>query len=850
MENKHIRQRFLLENWPDAFARHQAIGGSNGKTADYLFLYINRAFAEMTGLTRESLIGKKLTELPADINKLFSFDWFELYEKVASTGATARLEGHVEIADRCYDVTASCDEPGCFTTFFHDITALKREEKELRSERDLYASILRFTPLFMVIIDHNGRILKINEVMLQATNYHSHEVLGKDYLKTFIPPDEQEKVSKIFHTLSESEEPTVNENFVLTRDGKKLLVEWHGVPFYKEDGTLDFFYGLGIDITRRKQAEEALRTSEEKYKAAFEGSDDAIVLVTKDEFIDCNQRAVELFELDKKEKFRMSRPAHFSPSTQPDGRDSIALSRQIISESLEKGYAKFEWLFQSTSGRIFPAEVIHTVYSSGEKKFLLATIRDITARKEIEKALQKSEERYRLLVNNANEAIVIAQDGMHKFVNPKAVEFYGYPAEVLTSTPFLEFTHPEDKEQLFERYQKRISREISQDKYTFRIIAGDGRIKWAEVNTTSVDWEGRPAALTLINDITERKQAEEKVRYMSFHDRLTGLHNRHYLEEEMQRLDTARQLPISIIMADLNGLKLINDTYGHSTGDELLRSTAHILRHSCRREDIIARWGGDEFVILLPRASAEIASSICLRINENCSQTYVEEIPVSISLGAAQKDRTEKSLLETLKDAEDDMYKQKLSNYHSARSAVLSALLKTLGAKSFETEQHTLQMQNIAFQIGERLGLPEAELNRLSLLITLHDIGKINIPEKILTKIGPLTAEEWETVKKHPESGCRIARAMEEFAHVAEDILAHHEHWDGTGYPQGLKGEEVPLLARIAAIADAYEVMRSGRPYKAALSEAEIVAELKRCAGTQLDPGLVKILLSILEADS
>ncbi len=353
----------------------------------------------------------------------------------------------------------------------------------------------------------------------------------------------------------------------------------------------------------------------------------------------------------------------------------------------------------------------------------------------------------------------------------------------------------------------------------------------------------------LISNAFARYMAEEKIRQLSFHDSLTGLYNRAYLSEEMQRLDTKRQLPISIIMADLNGLKLVNDTYGHSTGDMMLQGTAEILSKSCRQEDIIARWGGDEFIILLPQTSENEAYSIYKRIIDECRKYYVEDVPISIALGVATKNNEESMLKDTLKISEDNMYKHKLTESRSAKSAVLSALLKTLAAKSFETEEHTVRMLAIAQKIGDKIGLSTHELGKLSLLVTLHDIGKVNIPENILTKQGALTQEEWETIKKHPEIGHKIALATENFAHVANDILCHHERWDGTGYPQGLKNEEIPLLARITAIADAFEVMSNGRPYRKASSQSEIIKEFKECSGTQFDPDLVELFIQMLEKD-
>ena len=311
----------------------------------------------------------------------------------------------------------------------------------------------------------------------------------------------------------------------------------------------------------------------------------------------------------------------------------------------------------------------------------------------------------------------------------------------------------------------------------------------------------------LISNAIARHMADEEIRYLSFHDSLTGLYNRAFLKEEMERLDTSRQIPIAVIIADLNGLKLINDTYGHAVGDNMLRLAADILERSCRKEDIIARWGGDEFIIYLPKTAEKEADQICKRIMTKCRETFVEDLPISMSIGIGIKIEREKDLSEVVKLAEDNMYKHKLIESKGAKNQVLLALLKTLKEKAYETEQHISGMQSIAYKIGIKMGLPETELNRLSLLISLHDIGKINISEEVLTKADGLTKEEWEIIKKHPEIGYRITRSTEEFAHIAEDILCHHENWDGSGYPRCLKNKETPLLARITAIADAYEVM-------------------------------------------
>ena len=354
------------------------------------------------------------------------------------------------------------------------------------------------------------------------------------------------------------------------------------------------------------------------------------------------------------------------------------------------------------------------------------------------------------------------------------------------------------------------------------------------------------AAVVICKDITERKVAESRIKYIGFHDNLTGLFSRHGYEEELSNLNTLQQLPLSIIMADLNGLKLLNDTYGHDIGDRFLQYAADVFKSICRESDFVARWGGDEFVILLPQTSYEQATVIAQRIIKASSEVECEGLPISMALGIACKEQENEDISVVMKMAEDSMYRQKLTESRSAKSAILKALNKALQVKSYETEEHTENMQQVAQKIGMRLGLAADDLARLDLVIRLHDIGKINIPTEILEKQEALTPAEWAIMKKHAEIGYRIVQATEEFAHVAEEILSHHERWDGMGYPRNLRHDAIPYLARIATIVDAYEVMMNGRLYKKPMTNQEVIAELKKSSGTQFDPELIAVFLQVI----
>jgi len=295
--------------------------------------------------------------------------------------------------------------------------------------------------------------------------------------------------------------------------------------------------------------------------------------------------------------------------------------------------------------------------------------------------------------------------------------------------------------------------------------------------------------LTLTN-ITSEKEKEMQLYYQAYHDKLTGTYNRLFFEEEMKRLDTKRMYPISIIIGDVNGLKLINEAYGYDKGDEVLKKVATILKDNLRHEDILCRWGGDEFAIILPNTKKEDSIKIINRVKESCIKNSTESMPLSMSMGFAVKTSSKKKITEIAKEAEDMMNKHKLLESESARSSIILSLQKALEERDYETEEHAMRMADLSTLLGEKLKLDYNELNELKLIAMLHDIGKISVSDNVILKPGKLTLEEWEDIKKHPEAGYRLAISCRDLVQIAEGILYHHERWDGKGYPKGLKGKK------------------------------------------------------------
>lgn len=363
-----------------------------------------------------------------------------------------------------------------------------------------------------------------------------------------------------------------------------------------------------------------------------------------------------------------------------------------------------------------------------------------------------------------------------------------------------------------------------------------------------IDQNGTLTGVVLVfRDISDEYKRQEEIAYLSFHDKLTGLYNRAFLEEEIKRMNTPRQMPLSIIMADINGLKLVNDAFGHHIGDKYLVAAAKVLKNCCRNEDVIARWGGDEFVVLLPKTTVEESQRICARISDACATIKGFHIKLSMALGSAVETEVRSDYQKMLKDAETNMYRHKLLESRSVRNAIVASLGSSLNEKNFSTEEHAASMVESCRETGIFLGMKDNLIDELELLAKLHDIGKIAINEAILMKPEGLDEEEWIDMKKHVEIGYRIANSIAELEHIAEGILSHHERWDGGGYPRGLPGESIPYAARIISVADAYDAMTRGRPYKKAVSHGEAVTELRCCAGSQFDPAVVDAFVMALE---
>ncbi len=485
---------------------------------------------------------------------------------------------------------------------------------------------------------------------------------------------------------------------------------------------------------------------------------------------------------------------------------------------------------------------------SEEQCRLLVT--ELSERRRIEKQVFDEKERFKTTLISVGDGVISTdQQGNLKFLNKVAEQLTGWTQAEASGKKFEEVFNVINefaREKSENLVQTILDSGIPFVNANHRIlIAKDGIERPIEENAAPIkDEEGNISGVVLVfRDYTEAKERQNSFEYLSYRDQLTGLYNRRFYEEELKRLNTERNLPISIIMGDVNGLKLVNDAFGHEKGDEFLLKAASAIRKACRTEDIIARWGGDEFVILLPKTKTEEAGIIVKRIKELYRNDHVNAVRVSIAFGWDTKTKPEVDIQKVLKNAEDYMYKHKIVENEGRKDKTITAIIHSLHKKNPREEQHSQRVSEICQYIGQAIGFSEIEVSQLKVVGLFHDIGKIAIKERILNKPGRLTGQERAEIEQHSDIGFRILNPSHEMSQVADCVVAHHERWDGTGYPKGLKGEAIPMGARIIALADSYDAMTSERPYRRALSEKGALAEIQENAGTQFDPEITRIFI-------
>jgi diguanylate cyclase (GGDEF)-like protein/PAS domain S-box-containing protein len=819
------------------------------------YIEVNDAWLETTGCQRHHVIGQKAGQLKVDDG---------LDKAIASIrDIRGTISGPFSLLDR-YE-SCRIDEGGYFQVVWWmpavlynrqdssayiintgiNITRQKKTEDCLRARKAYLHSILESVNGIIFTFDAAGHFIFVSQGCTEILGHNPDEVITH-HVSHYLHPDDLKRVSGVVNQMIATGNPVKDVEYRVRHEDGYWLWNSASLSVAKDElGETLFYVGMATDISKRKQMEEALQLSEKTLAKTFYLNPDPMSITTLSEgvYVDVNQAFLDISGFTRDEVIGRTF-FELNIWESPGERD------RIIQDIRAKN---FNLLDEEVKLRIKSGEIRTFLFSCtlidiGETDHLLTVCRDISERKRFEEALRSSEDKFAKAFYSSPTPMCIAtlKEGRFTAVNKSFCKLLDYsPSELLgkTSAELKILVGPYARGVIKTRLLNKES--IQSTEMWFR--GKNGSLRLGSYRAETIEIDGEVCLLSIVSDITDQKQAEAQIKYLSYHDKLTGLYSRAFFEEELNRLDAGQALPLSLIIGDVNGLKLINDALGHREGDKILTAVAELLKQFCRNEDIIARWGGDEFIILLPCCSSQNAEKIVERIKKANHLIDALPIQISMSLGVATKNDPGQNIRELLKEAEDKMYRHKLLEARSTRNHFLCSLENTLWSRSHETKEHCERMQCLARRIGLIVKLPESELDSLKLLAALHDIGKIAIPNSILEKPGSLTADEWETIKKHPEIGYRIALSSPEMSPIALAILHHHERWDGSGYPLGLKGEDIPFLSRIISIVDAYDVMVHGRPYQEAVSPREAWKEIRRCAGSQFDPHLVDSLAELME---
>jgi len=727
----------------------------------------------------------------------------------------------------------------------------------LQKEKDIhleYQELVKNAPIGIFISTPEGLFYSANPAMALMLGYDTPEELLNSItdiaFQIYAEPSDREKLQDL---LKVHGQVFNHECRWLRRDGTQIWVSNNAYAVQDKKGKISHYQAFVVDITRQKKAEEKLleqkslaELARKQWQRTFDTIPDPIALIDTEHRIIRSNKAMALRlecapgEIEGRFCYEvvhgLSEPPDFCPH-----------SKMLFKGSFQKAEISDERL-----GGIFEVTATPMFDAGGQLTGSVHVARDITERNLAESRILIQKSHFQSIFENTKDAMAFFDTEERVFnINSQFTSMFGFELSEVRGLNINLAVDPEKKDP--EHGYRRILRGENMEM--------EAVCRTKQARPIHVLLKGGPVQVdgqivggyAIYSDISDRKHVEERLKYLSLHDQLTGIYNRAYFENELLRLAKSREHPITIICFDVDGLKMVNDTLGHEHGDRLLKLSAKLLQDSLRESDVLARTGGDEFVALLRRTSRQdglkIVERIRARIKAYNQKGKPDQIPLSISVGFACGEDEADDLAEVFREADDLMYRDKLSKDVTVRALIMRALISSMEERDFISRGHAHTVEDLCRRLGKKVQLSEKQISNLALLAQVHDLGNVGIPDHILFKPGPLTDEEWEVMRTHPEKGYRIASSNPVLAEIAGLILRHHERWDSSGYPLGLKKKEIPIECRILAIVDAFDAMTSDRPYRKALSVSEAGRELRKAAGIQFDPDLVEVFLEIVGSD-
>jgi len=876
-------------------------------------VFLNKYALELTGYREEEIIDKS---------------WFDVFIPPESQQQARRLFKEALEADYSLPVSEVIiltknkqeillsttmsflrDEnhiPSSAVILGHDLTLALLYEEKVKSEKRWQGIIDNAKEGIYAVDLDSAKIVVFNDAFCGMTGYSRNEVSTMTVRDLRFPEDLEELSGKIKEVLDKDK--VVWETKLRRKDGSVVFVEIRASVVEKTPHPICL--SVISDITERKHAVEELEASEKKYRTFVDSAVDAIFIADArtGNIVDMNTTAEELIGYRRGELIGH----HQTELHPPEDRERYA---GIFKEHVRKqDVQEIEELHVlHKDGQRIPVNIKAKVIDINGHRVIQGIFRDITERKLAEKALTESRQLLETIIETEPECVkLIALDGTILQMNRAGLNMLdaGSAAQVVGKS-FYPFVVPECQSGVKEYMEKVLAGEPAI--FEFEIVGFRGRRLWIETHSALLrNQKNEIAAVVAVSrDITERRQAEEmlkklnielnksnkKLQQLALKDSHTGLYNHRYLTEIVEsEFHRAKRygLFLSVIMLDIDYFKSINDVYGHRFGDMVLKQLAHLFKKFVRRYDVVIRFGGEEFVFILPDTDRGGAINLAQRLLDKIAaynfgtQEQIVHLKVSLGVATYPNDRvingmdlvdSADKILVKIKDrggnqiyasmdtgqkehsrevdiADSDnvkVLKDKIlkltKRANQSLMEAIYAFARTIKLKDNYTGDHVEKTVHYAVEMARSLALPNDEIENIGEAAMLHDLGKIGISEKILLKKSKLTPKEFAQIKKHPQIGADIIRPIHFLQSIIPLILYHHERYDGTGYLNGLKGEEIPVGARIIAIADVYQSLISNRPYRKAYPKKEAIEIIKQGSGTQFDPHIVDIFLQILKKE-
>ncbi|MBF7083739.1 PAS domain S-box protein [Desulfallas sp. Bu1-1] len=548
-------------------------------------------------------------------------------------------------------------------------------------------SILESIDEAICVLDLQRNLIYANRAFERATGWPAKAILGGKCFDFLGTPEDCAGNCPLQKILSgETSKPCKFEKTIRTRSGEIKYMQVSAAPLYErgkpvastvmmqditrlckfEDLSVITELQLREEFNRRKKLEESLRRSEAMYRAMFEHTGTAMLVINEDRTIAMANQEVE--RLTGYSRDQLVGKRKWDEFVHPEDREWMMRYHMERRKEGSPVPSHYEFRLIHAGGKIL--DIFYTIGMIPGSKQSVGSMLDITERKQMERALRESEEKYRLLLENIEDVFYeVDFKGNFTFVNDSVQRVFGFDRRDLIGRNYRELVDQENARKVFAAYNKVFATGVPERGFSWTITRPDGQKRELEVSVSPIrDRYGKITGFRgTARDITERKQVEERLRYLSLHDALTGLYNRAYFEEEVKRLETGRHYPVSFICGDVDGLKQVNDTLGHKKGDELLVAAARVLKSAIRESDVVARVGGDEFVVILPGTGEAAAENVCRRIKETIAghNRQNPELPLNISLGWATAEN-KNEFADLYKRADDNMYREKMRKkcYH------------------------------------------------------------------------------------------------------------------------------------------------------------------------------------------